>query len=193
MGPGQPGVHGHEAGLGPEPHQGAQADSGTQTDAGCGQPGRGIHRAQARQQEEAEPHPRSTEVRDGQVDEDRVPNRAIGMGNQDRGRRQDGHQLPASQECARVTSGEDQEHRGDEEAGQGSLEPCPRRPGQIARSEDQRRHGHHSDGEGEERAEGIEPQARMDAAAEYCSDPVSAVEKDPGHHADTPDAQCLQP
>ncbi len=172
----------YETRLRPEPDEGRHGDERLCTRAG------GCHRrgisdpAVVREREERDPDAGSPEVRDRDI---RIHGRAslpVSAREQDRGRRDERHQLPEDKEADDVASGEHTGERQQEHARQGADRRCVRAPGQVvAREQERRDRGEREQGQ-EEPAERVEAECQAYSAVKRGADRLAAREyRHPGN------------
>ncbi len=184
----QPRVQRHEAGLGAEADQRGDRDERLGPAPRRRQRGGIADRAVALEDEERDPHPGAAEVGDRQVTVDRRPDRRVAPGDEDRGRRDDRHQLPQGEEGRHVARRQHPGERQQEPGGQRRDPPRPGAAGEMVAGEHQRRDaGQRQHGE-EESTQRIEPERRCDRAAKRA--PGGGR---PGQHADPGGAEQRHP
>ena len=125
-----------EARLGPEPDEGRDRDERLGAAAGGGERRRVADRAVVREREQGDPDPDPAQMRDREI---RVHGRAhlpLAAREEDRGRGEQRHQLPESEEADHVASREHPDQRQQERRGQRADRPLPcAAPGQIVARE----------------------------------------------------------
>ncbi len=163
----QPGVQRHQAGLGAEPDD--RGDDDERLDAGAlgGERRRVAHRSVVRQREHADPDAGAAEVGDRQVDEDGVADVGVAASHQDRGGRHQRHQLPAGEERGRVPRHHDADEGDQEQAARGRPgRGCGRHPRGSPARRSRAGTAITARVREEEAGEAVDPQRRVEAAAE---------------------------
>ena len=160
----QPRVQRHQPRLGPEPDDRRDRDDGRHT-------GRQCHAAADRpvigERQQRHPRAHSADVRDREIHEHCPAHTRVGSpGGQDRRRRQQRHQLPARKQRRHIPGEQEQHQREQERRRQRRDRPPPGCLREVPDGIHERRHRDHRQRRQKDPAQPIDPQRRMQLAAE---------------------------
>ena len=114
----QPDMQRHHAGLRPHPNESRKSDRDLKARTGADR-GRAAERVRVRKEQDRDPGADAAEMGDGEVVEHRLPRDSVcAAGNEDHGRREQRHQLPAHEEGQRIAGADDEGEREKEGRGE---------------------------------------------------------------------------
>jgi len=166
MGARQPGMEGHDPGLGAEADHRRDGDQRLDRRPGGLRGGWIADAADAGQRQQRDPDSGPAEMRDREVLEHRRARRTFLAGHEDRRRRQQRHELPEEKEGDRAARGE---YTGERQHERGAEDAKRRAVWSVAQGSarmDQRGAGAGGQGEQEEAGEGVEAEVEAGAVAE---------------------------